>query len=66
MEKIVGRTVSEQDQQLAAADVHAFHLYLAWYPTTQAATVEDRQEEVIGSIEASKNYKKNRRFKENH
>lgn len=26
-----------EDRQLEAVDVHAFHLYLAWYPTTQPA-----------------------------
>eukprot|EP00438_Fugacium_kawagutii_P010330 Skav212583 [mRNA] locus=scaffold125:449307:457734:- [translate_table: standard] len=30
-----------QDRQLAAVDVHAFHLYLAWYPTTQLADKEE-------------------------
>ena len=32
-----------QDQQLNAVDVYAFHLYLAWYPTTQPADAEDKQ-----------------------
>ena len=30
-----------QDRQLAAVDVHAFHLYLAWYPTTRLADEEE-------------------------
>ena len=30
-----------QDRQLAAVDVHSFHLYLAWYPTTRLADEED-------------------------
>ncbi|CAK9115977.1 unnamed protein product [Durusdinium trenchii] len=30
-----------KDRQLEAVDVHAFHLYLAWYPTTQPADPQE-------------------------
>ncbi|CAJ1417461.1 unnamed protein product [Effrenium voratum] len=36
-----GSNHAGQDQQLNAVDVYAFHLYLAWYPTTQPADAED-------------------------
>ncbi|CAL1135131.1 unnamed protein product [Cladocopium goreaui] len=36
-----GSNHAGEDRQLAAVDVHSFHLYLAWYPTTRLADEEE-------------------------